>query len=47
MRRRTRGTGRRRPTGLAVVDARGRVHDVVEYLAHTEVARSIGDRLTV
>ncbi len=34
------------PTDLAVVNARERTHDIVEYLAHTEVARSIGDRLT-
>ncbi|MFI2424507.1 hypothetical protein ACH5A7_10465 [Streptomyces sp. NPDC018955] len=47
MRRRTRGTGRKGPTGLAVVDARGRVHDAVGHLAHTEAARSTGAPLTV
>ncbi|MFI9421365.1 trypsin-like peptidase domain-containing protein [Streptomyces werraensis] len=35
------------PADLAVVNARDRAHDIVEYLAHAEVARSIGDRLTV
>ncbi|MGA5116516.1 hypothetical protein [Streptomyces pseudogriseolus] len=35
------------PADLAVVNARDRAHDIVEYLAHAEVARSIGDRVTV
>ncbi|MFD7135092.1 trypsin-like serine peptidase [Streptomyces sp. NPDC059894] len=33
------------PTDLAVVNARGRAHSIVEYLAHADVARSIGSRL--
>ncbi|NYV78170.1 serine protease, partial [Streptomyces sp. UH6] len=35
------------PSDLAVVNARDRAHDIDQYLAHTEVARSIGDRLAV
>ncbi|WP_280869201.1 serine protease [Streptomyces sp. MJP52] len=38
-------TWRDGPTDLAVVNARDRAHDIDQYLAHTEVARSIGDRL--
>lgn len=33
-------------TDLAVVNARDRAHNIGEYLSHTEVARSIGGRLT-
>ncbi|MFF3500209.1 trypsin-like peptidase domain-containing protein [Streptomyces sp. NPDC003247] len=33
------------PTDLAVVNARDRAHSIVEYLAHADVARSIGSRL--
>ncbi|MFF8974220.1 trypsin-like serine peptidase [Streptomyces sp. NPDC014995] len=33
------------PTDLAVLNARDRAHHIVEYLAHAEVARSIGGRL--
>ncbi|MFF3851365.1 trypsin-like peptidase domain-containing protein [Streptomyces sp. NPDC002328] len=32
-------------TDLAVVNARDRAHNIAEYLAHTEAARSIGSRL--
>ncbi|MFG2934362.1 hypothetical protein [Streptomyces sp. NPDC048282] len=32
-------------SGLAVVNARDRAHSIVEYLAHAEVARSIGGHL--
>ncbi|MFI0508267.1 hypothetical protein RKD19_000310 [Streptomyces canus] len=31
---------------LAVINARGRAHSIVEYLSHTEAARPIGSRLT-
>ncbi|MEU1184418.1 trypsin-like peptidase domain-containing protein [Streptomyces sp. NPDC005820] len=31
---------------LAVLNARDRAHSIVEYLSHTDVARSIGNRLT-
>ncbi|GGV73657.1 hypothetical protein GCM10010294_36090 [Streptomyces griseoloalbus] len=33
------------PTDLAVVNARDRAHSITEYLAHDEVARSIGSHL--
>ncbi|MET7293119.1 serine protease [Streptomyces griseoloalbus] len=33
------------PADLAVVNARDRAHNIAEYLAHTEVARSIGGHL--
>ncbi|KOU61532.1 peptidase [Streptomyces sp. MMG1533] len=33
------------PSDLAVVNARDRAHSIVEYLAHAEVARSIGSHL--
>jgi V8-like Glu-specific endopeptidase len=32
---------------LAVINARDRAHSIVEYLSHTEVARSIGSRLAL
>ncbi|GAA3528200.1 serine protease [Streptomyces osmaniensis] len=34
-------------TDLAVMNARDRAHSIVEYLAHAEVARSVGSQLTV
>ncbi|WP_329224192.1 serine protease [Streptomyces canus] len=32
---------------LAVINARDRAHSIVEYLSHTEVARSVGSRLAL
>ncbi|MDQ0585128.1 trypsin-like serine peptidase [Streptomyces rishiriensis] len=34
-------------TDLAVINARDRAHSIVEYLSHTEVARSVGSRLAL
>ncbi|MFD9434275.1 hypothetical protein [Streptomyces sp. NPDC060002] len=34
-------------TDLAVINARDRAHSIVEYLSHTEVARSAGGRLAL